>query len=71
MAEFWIKVTTCPGDGDRQEIAADLERAIGAAADCRPWVVRIAESPNAVEALERDGRQAVGGIRRARSLRLL
>jgi hypothetical protein len=64
MADFWIKVTTCPGDGEKREIAADLERAIYAAADCRPWVVRIAESPDGVEALEREELLAVGGMRR-------
>jgi hypothetical protein len=44
MPEFWIRVTTCDGDGERDEIAVDLKNGIRQAADYRSWTVVIGES---------------------------
>ena len=54
MADYWIKVRTCDGDGLPTDIVADLAIAVRRAADHRPWKVAIAESPAALRALEDD-----------------
>ena len=52
MADFWIKIRTCSGDGAPTDIVADLARAIRQAADHRPWQVAIAPSSDALQALD-------------------
>jgi len=52
VADFWIKISTCSGDGEPTDIVADLARAIRCAADHRPWRVAIAQSAAALNALE-------------------
>jgi hypothetical protein len=52
VADFWIKIRTCTGDGEPTEIVADLARAIRHAADHRPWQVAIAQSSGALRTLD-------------------
>jgi hypothetical protein len=53
VADYWIKIRTCSGDGLPTEIVADLARAIRQAADHRPWQVAIALSADALEDVPR------------------
>jgi hypothetical protein len=52
VADFWIKIRTCSGDGEPTDIVADLARAIRRAADHRPWQVAIAQSADALVTLD-------------------
>jgi hypothetical protein len=54
VADFWIKIRTCNGDGAATDIVADLARAIRRAADHRPWKVAIAPSAEALRSLDEE-----------------